>query len=376
MMTMQQTRVLQLSLILAICAFALQTNAMDQSLVIAQPTEKAFNCTRATEADIPELLELIALQAASADDRKKVVVLPKKFREMALASAIRKRRLFVVRAAQNRIIGMEKLFILSDEDEKIDILKNEIRAIGQKSVCLYDDDFYNTSHITFCFKADGSFHVNGNASECVMLYDGGSYTMRAFRGKGANSALIATAYDLTKEEVCTALKAKNARYLVLLFGLTNANAGLGGEEYDQKTDRTEAVSNSFVRFAESIERQQRAETRKRLKTALLLFQRFGLSKDVGALILSTTELKKDLIYALSIYYRALEVPERYRSVYNTYASCNPYHAQANVCETFTFRYPAFMPTFDPESEELRPLPDDQSIPGYGNAIVYLLNQLI
>ncbi len=34
------------------------------------------------------------------------------------------------------------------------------------------------------------------------------------------------------------------------------------------------------------------------------------------------------------------------------------------------RYQAFMPTFDPEDSECKPLPDDQSIPGYGNVLLF------
>lgn len=37
------------------------------------------------------------------------------------------------------------------------------------------------------------------------------------------------------------------------------------------------------------------------------------------------------------------------------------------------RYEAFMPTFDPEDNECKPLPDDQSIPGYGNVLIFSLN---
>jgi len=36
------------------------------------------------------------------------------------------------------------------------------------------------------------------------------------------------------------------------------------------------------------------------------------------------------------------------------------------------RYTAFMPTFDPKSETCRPLPDDQSIAGFGCVLSYLL----
>lgn len=41
-----------------------------------------------------------------------------------------------------------------------------------------------------------------------------------------------------------------------------------------------------------------------------------------------------------------------------------------------YRYKAFMPTFDPNDTECKPLPDTQSIEGYGNVIVYSFNNTI
>jgi hypothetical protein len=42
---------------------------------------------------------------------------------------------------------------------------------------------------------------------------------------------------------------------------------------------------------------------------------------------------------------------------------------------YHFRYPAFMPTFDPTSSVCAPLPDAQAIPGYGNLLVYTLHNV-
>ncbi|OGB84520.1 hypothetical protein A3F66_06825 [candidate division TM6 bacterium RIFCSPHIGHO2_12_FULL_32_22] len=45
---------------------------------------------------------------------------------------------------------------------------------------------------------------------------------------------------------------------------------------------------------------------------------------------------------------------------------------SDIAKILHFRYRAFMPCFDSESTELKPLPDDQSIPGVGCVLTYIL----
>lgn len=47
-----------------------------------------------------------------------------------------------------------------------------------------------------------------------------------------------------------------------------------------------------------------------------------------------------------------------------------YNTKPTAIEFLHLRYPAFMPTFDPESQEPRPLPDEKSVPGYGCILTY------
>jgi hypothetical protein len=45
-----------------------------------------------------------------------------------------------------------------------------------------------------------------------------------------------------------------------------------------------------------------------------------------------------------------------------------------VQEVLHYRYKAFMPTFDLDSQECKPRPDSEAIPGYGNVLIVELPQ--
>src|SRR3990170_3490170 len=89
---------------------------------ISSCTYGMYHYRQANEADVPTLLAL--LEHASNDDRNKIVILPEPFRAAALQSAIKKERLFVA-TTDGAIIGYKKLFLISDQEEKNQLLQDE-----------------------------------------------------------------------------------------------------------------------------------------------------------------------------------------------------------------------------------------------------------
>jgi len=133
----------------------------------------------------------------------------------------------------------------------------------------------------------------------VSIYFGGDYTVPNRRDEGISSKLIRYAFEDIKNDVIEAVRTQRAQNIVLLYGLTKANAG----ETVNGVDRTPSIIRAFMPFVKTIAVQNNCKEN------------------------------------------------------NTF-----YHS----------RYEAFMPTFDPEDIECKPLPDDQAISGYGNVLLFPL----
>ncbi len=238
------------------------------------------------QSDVPALLELVNNEAIH--DNKKIVILPKKFREEALRSAIQKQRFFVAED-KGTIIGYKKLFMVLDESEREDILKNEIRCVNNELNCTFAGYIDDANRLI----KDDSVLPDMNYS--LPIYTGGDFTRGTHRGYGVNTHLTNFALFSLADKVKQHAYEKNAHYLALLYGVTKENAG---DYPGASTDRTASISRSFKAFIQVLENQK--------KPIALQHRRYG----------------------------------------------------------------AFMPTFDPESPVLRPLPDEQSIPGFGCILLY------
>lgn len=400
-------------------AFAPTVSAMESKAIVEVSSDKTYTCKRATETDIDELLTLIDRQAASPEDRTKLVVLPKKFRALALAGALNKRRLFVVSSSTGKIVGINKVFMLDDESEMLDVITNELRLCGPQSRGVENNErafttslqtvaeferslnFADIGKFNLCdgsyvenrlgFTDEGKFEfIAGGTTRLqapvLVLYYGSSYVLPECRGKSAFKALNAFSYDALRGQVCTAIDANNPEFLILVFGVTSHNISCGmidDEVCLREIDRREIIRRDFVAFAHSVEETMLSETRKRVRTVLALCRRFGITdKNLQAKILcSEKELEKNLIYALSahLYLGDGQIPEQYQDAFNKSICANFYNTNHNkgrlrTCESYIRSYRAFMPTFDADSEELKPLPDNQSIPGYGVMVVVPLHR--
>jgi len=241
--------------------------------------------------DVQGILTLMNSEAVN--ESNKLVILPKKFRENALIGSIAKGRLFVATKNQD-IVGYKKLFFVTDEDEKNELLHNELRCIGGTSQCVFTGLVNETGAF---FEHQKPFDALTNKRDAVCIYDGADFTKNSERGLGINRSLTNAALQTILPEVRTYIDEHDIKSVVLLYGLTCANAGAFPGSI---LDRTMSIAKSF-----------------------------------GLFIKKLGETTEPVTFA---------------------------HA----------RYNAFMPTFDSESEECRPLPDNCSIPGFGCLLSCLL----
>ena len=242
----------------------------------------------ALQEDKSQLLELINTQAVYDSD--KIVILPKKFRSIALEAGIQKKRYFV---AENngKIIGYKKLFVMTDEEEKSDVLANEIRCVN------------NDHNRTFAGLIDAQGVFNdleaGQSHNCynLCIYNGADFTMQDYRGKGVNKQLTNFALLSLVDQAKQLIHEKKSHAITMLYGITQANAG---EFPGAASDRTSSIVQSFKLFLQKLENRQDPIT------------------------------------------------------------------------LHHHRYRAFKPTFDPESQECKPLSDEHSVAGYGCVLMYQL----
>lgn len=253
----------------------------------------------ALTSDANNIVKIIDEQAHH--DSTRIVVLPKQFRLTATKQAIDKKQLYVAKypASNNDIIAFKKLFLIKKEKEYNRIATDEIRCTGPTkmfvSAHIFDSDHRVVTPVKLYETSPFSF------KNSAVIYFGGDYTVPEHRNKGINSQLTDFAFDAIIEETMQAITTHNLTHLILLYGLTAANAGEGNGEID----RTPSIVRSFKRFGQKI-----------------------VSK------------------------------------------CN--HTPVKNNSVQHIRYESFMPTFNPEDNECKPLPDDQAIAGYGNILIFPL----
>lgn len=166
-------------------------------------------------SDIPQLLD--AIEAAEhTPDAENIVILPRKFRERALRSAIEQNRLFVACDAVGNLMGFKKLFVLTGK-ERDDVLNDEIR-------CTKPGCQGAPAHII-------------DETRCY-VYTGADFTLPDFRGQGVNKALMEYALStlhVTEEK------------MVFVFGVT---------EHSVEIKRQESILKAVQKFLGEHRRQE------------------------------------------------------------------------------------------------------------------------
>jgi hypothetical protein len=195
----------------------------------------------AQEEDIDRILALI--NTASSDDFDRLVILPSPYREKYLKKAIGKRRVFIAQdeVSQN-ILAMLKLFVITDYDEALDIIQNELRGTGPGALLLTCQDvspeYAFTDHVpeyNFLFSKELF-----SAQQDCFVYLGGELTRPDMRGHGYNTQLQAYAMAHIAEEI-RALYGDDLVRVTLVYGLVVQNL-----------DRTSHIVKRFSSFARQL----------------------------------------------------------------------------------------------------------------------------
>ncbi len=202
---------------------------------------------KAVSEDIPYITKLINKKAHL--DHKKIVIVPKKFREQSVTSAVAAQKVYIAENTQDDIIAFKKLFIVTDPAEYHVITHYEIRCKGPKSKPVYYNEIFTETTPTLPYIKPTNVDLHFSLENSIVMYVGGDYTHPAYRDSGINSELTRVAFDLIKKDVVAALAKKKPAKLILLYGLTKENAGEGSGTL---FNRTKAISRAFMQFIEEI----------------------------------------------------------------------------------------------------------------------------
>lgn len=203
---------------------------------------------RAEKDDIRGVLKLTNEQAHA--DSSRIVVLPKIFRKQAITDSVKSGKLFVAQM-NNEIVAFKKLYIISDEKEYDNIVDNELR-------CRYSQDSVS---VQINEVKTNSFAVpNFGYHNSICIYFGGDYTAPAHRNKKVNSNLTRYAFSAITHDAFNVIenemlqyppkKEISYNYIVLLYGLTKANAGEGSGEIDRNPSIIRAFKKFVMNFAD------------------------------------------------------------------------------------------------------------------------------
>jgi hypothetical protein len=224
------------------CMYAVPTMIMLSCLSLCS-MDNGSDCIvykQAESRDRVGVLQLINEQAHT--DSSRIVVLPKLFRELAIRDSVAKERLFVAQRG-DETVAFKKLYLISDQQEYDTIVDNELR-------CRYPQD--SVSIRINGVKTSSSAVPNFGYHNSICVYFGGDYTAPKYRNAGINSHLTRKAFSvithhafsLIEQEVLSMSQEQKLRYIVLLYGLTKANAGEGYGE----VDRNPSIIRAFTRF--------------------------------------------------------------------------------------------------------------------------------
>lgn len=192
--------------------------------------------------DVAGVVQLVAKHAYK--DTDKIVIVPEKFRASYIQNAIDTRRLFVASCGK-KIIGYKKLFCITDQGERNDILNNELRC---KEETLAG---YELVPISDCSSQElASVNSTKLRSRSVTyIYNGADFTHPRYRKRGVNANLTRCALNAISFAVIKESKYQKATYLAMVYGLTRFNAG---RESDLLDGRTRSIVKEFISFAKEI----------------------------------------------------------------------------------------------------------------------------
>lgn len=207
-------------LLLFLSVFA-RTFASDRSI----SDNQMVSYYQATLNDVPPLIAVvkaIGKDKGNESDLEKVVKLPDRFIEAFLKQDIINQKIYIAfDHCNNRIVGYKKLFAIGNAKELQDIMRNEVRCMGDKSF-LVDFAMIKSSD-TFFERTPINEHVPFiPSSSDLYVYTGADYVIPASRNQGIIKNLYA--YSLSRLfETFIKNGMDNYNRIVFLYGLSQYN---------------------------------------------------------------------------------------------------------------------------------------------------------
>ena len=197
-----------------------------------------------TEEDAQGILNLINTHAIKDND--KIVVLPESFRLENVRKGIAAKRYFVAYdTSAKKIVAYKKLFLLQEEQERKNVLEEELRLQGGKST--FVDGACFLCNEGPCLQSLSIVPTSiPTPKQCVYIYTGGDFTHPDYRNRGVNSALTDYALNTVQSAVREQLLKNQVHQLALVYGLTHLN------DYELYlrggASRTPHIANALARF--------------------------------------------------------------------------------------------------------------------------------
>jgi len=192
----------------------------------------------AHDFNIPQIVQLINKQAIH--DKDKIVILPEKFRMVAIQNDVAKNRLYVAKDF-DKIVAFKKLFIVNDQKEFSSIAQEELPCVGTASTLVAVECWI--ASICTRMLTMPSFSLRDSA----IIYCGADFTHPQYRNQKINSCLMEYALSYIQGNVIHDIKTNKKNQIALLYGLTKINAGEQGG-----IDRTPSIIKAFNIFAQKV----------------------------------------------------------------------------------------------------------------------------
>lgn len=189
----------------------------------------------ATEDDLPGIQRLY--RELNDDDESKLVVYPEPFRSQKLVEAIEQERIFIAVDPKKRtrqsinVVSILKAFIVEDEEERQQILSEELRCISSKThQAIPSIKGLQRIPFNYIYQFDEKPVLTEDpkiryqyGEKQTYIYFGSAYTCPDSRGKGISTELEKYALDSLKKEALADIRARRSNRLFYIYGIVAAN---------------------------------------------------------------------------------------------------------------------------------------------------------
>lgn len=189
----------------------------------------------ATEEDLPGIQRLY--RELNEDDESKLVVYPEPFQTQKLADSIDQKRIFIAVDPKKRtrqsinVVSILKAFVVDDEEERLQILSEELRCIPSKGRHVIPSiKGHQRIPFNYIYQFDEKPVLTEDAriryqygDKQTYIYFGSAYTCPNSRGKGISTELEKFALDALKKAALADIRKRKSNRLFYIYGIVAAN---------------------------------------------------------------------------------------------------------------------------------------------------------